>query len=526
MPRRPRRRREAGSASTRAASLAWALRASRSPVALVRDGRLAVRNAAWRAAERRAGAGWRVAGAAGHRGLADAALAEAAGLLRDRGGERDARLEREGAPDVLALRLEVLERRGAPVVLVLARDVTERARGERELARAREQRAAQERMRAVGELASGVAHDLNNVLHAMALRIDVLRRDAAAAGERRDQALAALARMVEGAAARVSRLQDLAFRRCDAPASDLDLRGVVDEALEAARPELARAHAPGEGAVRVELDLPALPRLVGSAGELRDVFVGLLLNARDAMPGGGTVRVSARWDGERVLVTVRDDGPGIAREALPRIFDPFFTTKGRKGTGLGLAIARSVMLRLGGDLRARNDHGAVFELAFPVSSCAPRPERPAAVAPPGGARVLVVDDDPDVLEAVSLVLEDLGQVVDTAPSGPAALAQLDGGARYDLVLCDVGMPGMSGWSVAEQVRRRAPGVRLFLITGWAREIGPDDARRGLVDGILPKPLPVDALRALLATAAPGERRDPTAAPETGAVRHDGRVPLP
>jgi CheY-like chemotaxis protein len=140
--------------------------------------------------------------------------------------------------------------------------------------------------------------------------------------------------------------------------------------------------------------------------------------------------------------------------------------------------------------------------------------------------VLVVDDDPDVLEAVSLVLEDLGQVVDTAPSGPAALAQLDGGARYDLVLCDVGMPGMSGWSVAEQVRRRAPGVRLFLITGWAREIGPDDARRGLVDGILPKPLPVDALRALLATAATGERRDPTAAPETGAVRHDGRVPLP
>jgi CheY-like chemotaxis protein len=102
---------------------------------------------------------------------------------------------------------------------------------------------------------------------------------------------------------------------------------------------------------------------------------------------------------------------------------------------------------------------------------------------------------------VALVLEDLGQDVETAPSGPAALARLDHGARYDLVLCDVGMPEMSGWKVAEEVRRRAPDARLFLVTGWAHEIAPDDPRRRLVDGVLPKPLPVDVLRSLLARPA-------------------------
>jgi CheY-like chemotaxis protein len=254
------------------------------------------------------------------------------------------------------------------------------------------------------------------------------------------------------------------------------------------------------------------------------------------------VRISAEPQAERVVVTVRDDGPGIAREALPRIFDPFFTTKSRRGTGLGLAIARSVMLRLGGDLRARNDGGAVFELQFPAGAGA-GPERPEpARAPRGGTRVLVVDDDPDVLEAVALVLEDLGQQVETAPSGEAALVRLAGGAEYDLVLCDVCMPEMSGWSFAEQLRRRAPGsTRLFLVTGWWHEIAADDPRRRLVDGILPKPLPIDVLRSLVSVArrpAPAPARpvvevdsdapgDPVS--EAGAeraVRYDGGVPLP
>ena len=185
-----------------------------------------------------------------------------------------------------------------------------------------------------------------------------------------------------------------------------------------ARPQLERDAQLHGRDVRVELALSGLPRVLGAAPELRQVFLGLVLNARDAMPAGGTVAIEGERRGDTVFVRVHDQGAGIPDDALPRIFDPFFTTKGDKGTGLGLAIARSVLLRLGGRIRARNaaGGGALFELEFPVSRLrAPDAEVPAPKR--ANLHVLVVDDDPDVLEAAQLVLENLGHRVDATPSG-------------------------------------------------------------------------------------------------------------
>ena len=156
-------------------------------------------------------------------------------------------------------------------------------------------------MRAVGELASGVAHDLNNVLHAMALRLQSMRRQVRT-GDALGGGVWALTRMVEDAASRGSaRLQDLAYRRHDAPVGDVELATVVREAVEAARPELE--HRDSRGApVTVETELPAMPPVRGCAPELRDLFLSLLLNARDAMPDGGAVRVTAEVRGGRALV--------------------------------------------------------------------------------------------------------------------------------------------------------------------------------------------------------------------------------
>jgi signal transduction histidine kinase len=472
-----------------------ALRASRSAMALVRDGRFLVRNGAWLAAERSAAA-W--VGPEGSYPTVDAlGLEEAGAMLRAGQVVREGRFEGQRPHRMLHLRCERLQRRGSPVVLLIARDVTERARAEREVARARELIAEQERTRAVGQLASGVAHDLNNVLHAMALRLQALRREAPASPRQRD-GLAALTRLVEDAATRVARLQDLAQRRQDAPGGDADLAAVVRDAVETARPELEHGGHLRAAPVCVTTELAPVPRVVGSAPELRNVFLNLLLNARDAMPAGGAIRVSAVARGDRVVARVEDDGRGIPPEALPRLFDPFFTTKGDKGTGLGLAIARSVMTRLGGDIRAANGptRGAVFELEFPVSNLPRPPVSTPVPSPPGGARVLVVDDDADVLEAARLVLEDLGQEVATCGSGAAALARIRGGEQPDVVLCDMAMPDLTGWQVAEALRSLAPEVRVYLVTGWAHEIAPTDPRRDLVQGILPKPLPMDALAAI------------------------------
>lgn len=262
------------------------------------------------------------------------------------------------------------------------------------------------RMRLVGELASGVAHDLNNTLHALSLRIGHLQASQLDAGQKEN----------------------------------------------------------------VEI----LSRIVGDA--------------------------SCRVTGRRAEVLVEDRGVGIPAENLGRLFDPFLTTKGPLGMGLGLAIAQGVMRRLGGHISAANrpGGGAAFTLTFPICHERPLPERevPPLRASPGH-RLLVVDDDKDNLDAIRWALQDLGQEVDAVASGEEAISLLSSGRRYDLILCDVGMPEMNGWQVAEQVRRLAPEARFLLLTGWAQEIPRDDPKRRLVDGILAKPLDLPGLRRVL-----------------------------
>jgi signal transduction histidine kinase len=481
-----------------------ALRASRNGLALFADGRFVNRNPRWLELAS-LGPSWTAAedDGATENGAEGVSLeAPVAALAREllAGGsaaQRSATLTREGG-DVVEVRLERVRSNDRNVVIVTAEDVTERVRREREMGRARETLVAHERMRLLGELASGVAHDLNNTLHALSLRIGHLL--ATPLDDRQRQNVDVLARICADAAERVSRLQELGRRREDVPTESFEVMRAVEEALAVARPEIdERAHVLGLR-FDIETDLAADVRAVGTASELRHVFVNLLLNARDAMPKGGRIRISSRVADGRAEVTVHDEGTGIAPEHLERVFDPFFTTKGAHGMGLGLAIVQGVMRRLGGAVAASNVEGggAAFTLTFPTAAALPNGAAalpPAAVA--AGHRLLVVDDDIDNLEATKYVLEDLGQDADLAESGQEALALVAEGRRYDLVFCDVGMPGMNGWQVAEELKRAAPGTRVVLVTGWAQEIAPDDPKRRGVDGVLAKPLDVAHLRRAL-----------------------------
>jgi signal transduction histidine kinase/CheY-like chemotaxis protein len=490
-----------------------ALRASRNGLALYGRTGFLTRNARWfelashRGRWSRAGAEETPAKACAPDGIEARAEALAGELLAGDGpGTRTALLARQEGPELLVeLRLERVEAERKRLVIAIAEDVTERVRGEREIARAREAVLVHERMRLLGELASGVAHDLNNTLHALSLRIGHLH--ATPLDDRQRESMDVLARICADAAERVSRLQELGRRREDVPTESFDLSQVIREALMVARTEIdERANVHG---VRFEIDtdLGAEVRAVGSPGELRHVFVNLLLNARDAMPRGGLIRISSRRVEQGAEVKVEDEGDGIPLENVERVFDPFFTTKGPMGMGLGLAIVQGVMRRLGGHVTAANrpGRGAVFTLGFPLAAPRAEEERPPREAPvPEGHRLLVVDDDLDNLEATRFVLEDLGQDVDLAASGEEALRLVADGRRYDLVLCDVGMPQMNGWQVAEALKRTAPETRVVLVTGWAQEIAPDDPRRRGVEGVLGKPLDVAQLRrALGAWLAPG-----------------------
>jgi signal transduction histidine kinase len=453
---------------------------------------LASRREAWGPAAAQPGAGTT------HGTLQLAAAALARELLDGGARARTALLSRASDGALMELRLERLEARRPPLVIVVAEDVTERVRSERKSAEAREAVLAEERMRLVGELASGVAHDLNNTLHALSLRIGLLAASSLDARQREN--VEVLGRICADAAERVARLQEVAGRREDVPAESFDLAGVIEEAVALARSELdERARVRGVR-FHVETDLARDVRAIGCAGELRHVFGVLLLNARDAMPHGGRIRISSRVVDGRVVVKVEDEGAGIPAEHLERLFDPFFTTKGPLAMGLGLAIVQGVMRRLGGQVVASSGPGgsATFTLTFPIAA-PPTAGVPATAdrAVSRGHRLLVVDDDVDNLEATKYVLEDLGQDVDLAASGEDALGLLADGRRYDLVLCDVGMPGMNGWQVAEEVKRIAPGTRVVLVTGWAAEIAQDDPKRRRVDGILGKPLDLVHLRRAL-----------------------------
>src|SRR5437868_12376044 len=221
--------------------------------------------------------------------------------------------------------------------------------------------------------------------------------------------------------------------------------------------------------VRIEADVPPLPLVRGSAAELAHVLGSLLMHAREQLSAGGVVSVHAHEDRGRVLVTIRDSGEGMREEDLARLFDPFSGVAGE--TALGLSVAWGVMSRLGGSLQAQSQPGEGTAFALTVPLAAP-PRRQPAPAPRGERRtrrILIVDDEQDNLEVLREVLEMEDQRVESVRSGPDAIGLFERGERFDLVLCDVGMPQMSGWQVAREIQRIAPGTQIWMLTGWRSE---------------------------------------------------------
>jgi signal transduction histidine kinase len=385
----------------------------------------------------------------------------------------------------------------ATTYIGIAANVTARVRMEDELAAARQAQFQSERMRSLGSLSSGLAHDINNSLNALKLHLSVLEMDPG----RLTQKFPVLHRIVDDCASLVRRLQDFARQRRDPPVGHCQIERVIAEAVQMVHSELVEKTALTDKPVTIVVETPLLPMVPGDPVELRHVFVNLLLNARDAMPDGGKIEIIGHAAEGRVIISIADEGSGIPPDAIDRLFDPFFTTKGMHGTGLGLATAYGVMTRLGGAIRAENrpDRGAMFTATFPA---APdwHEEKPLPIQlNNAGAplRILAVDDHPENIEPLKNLFEIKGHRVDLAFGGADAIERFGRGDIYDVVLCDVGMPGINGWQVAERLRGIAPGTAIYLLTGWAQEIPLDEPRRVLIDGLIPKPINPDQLEQII-----------------------------
>jgi len=387
-------------------------------------------------------------------------------------------------------------------VLAAARDVTERNLLETRLRQA-------QKLEAVGQLTGGVAHDFNNLLQVVISGLTLMER--AQDPARRAQLADSVRRAAQRGGELTKRLLTVARRQSLRP-ERIELYAWLNDGAAALLRQALR------GDIRAELRVPpGLPAVEADPAELELALLNIAVNARDAMPDGGTLTVSAEavrcyaitdqdgLDGPFVRLSLRDTGTGMDEETLARVFEPFFTTKGvGQGTGLGLAQVYGFARQSGGGVRLQSvpGQGTTASLLLPVSIRA-APDRvadaPAASGPPmRGAAVLVCEDDDDVAALVVDMLAQLGHVPTRVTTAGAALGALADGRKVDLLFTDVLMPGgMDGLALAREAARRRPGLPVLLTTGYT---GGGAAAVPLGLPLLRKPYRIDDLAQALERA--------------------------
>ena len=373
----------------------------------------------------------------------------------------------------------------------------------------------QERLRALGQMASGIAHDINNAISPAALYAESLLEQEPGLSERGREHLRVIARAIDDVAATVGRMRE--FYRLREPQLDLvpvSLERVAHDAVELTRARWSDMPQRAGVVIDLRTEIAAdLPAVLGVEPKLRDAIINLILNAVDAMPDGGTLTVRAglvAGDDPAVLVEVSDTGAGMDDEVRRRCLEPFFTTKGPRGTGLGLAQVYGAARRHGAELAIESQpgRGTTVRLRFPVARDAPLPEPAAPPVVPPPMHILVIDDDPMILRSMRDALEGDGHAVATASSGREGIdafgAARAAGEPFALVITDLGMPHMDGRTVARTIKEASPSTPVLLLTGWGRRPGDAGDVPPHVDRVLGKPPRLGELRAALAgcTGAP------------------------
>jgi signal transduction histidine kinase len=343
-----------------------------------------------------------------------------------------------------------------------------------------------QKLETIGQLTGGVAHDFNNLLTPIVGSLDMLQRRGLP-DDRSQRMISGALQAAESARLLVQRL--LAFAR----RQHLETRAVEVGALVRGMQDLIERSIGPTVAVTVHAPEDLLPAQV-DANQLELAILNLALNARDAMPDGGTLAIAVSMaarpaglaPGRYVRLAVTDTGEGMDAETLKRCIEPFFTSKETgRGTGLGLSMVHGLAAQFGGALRLTSapGEGTTAELWLPVATeVAHDAAAPAEPTAAGGARLLLVDDDTGVREATAEMLRDAGYAVQLADSAESAIAMLEGGLAVDALVTDHLMPGITGAQLVRRLRVTRPEIAALVITGYSRadEIGDDFAR-------LPKP---------------------------------------
>jgi signal transduction histidine kinase/CheY-like chemotaxis protein len=367
----------------------------------------------------------------------------------------------------------------------------------------------QERLGALGQMASGIAHDINNAISPIALYTEMLLENEPNLSSRTRQYLETTQRAIEDVANTVARMKE--FYRKREPQLVLmpvDLSSLARQILDLTRASWSDMPQKRGMVIQLKTELASsLPPAAGIESEVREALTNLVLNAVDAMPDGGTLTlrtgtIEGESDQRQVYVEVADTGVGMDEQTRRRCLEPFFTTKGERGTGLGLAMVYGMTKRLNTqiDLESTLGKGTSVRLRFSLAS-SPAGEI-APVATPSRQRILVVDDDPLLIKSLRDGLESDGHVVVTAGGGQEGINLFQAAARdcepFAVVITDLGMPYVDGRKVASAVKSVSPTTPVILLTGWGKRLVEEGDLPPDVDRVLSKPPKLRELRTALA----------------------------
>ncbi len=369
--------------------------------------------------------------------------------------------------------------------------------------RIREQFSQIEKLSALGELASGVAHDFNNTLAGILGRAQLIQRTNDP--EKISRGLNIIIKTAEDGAKTVKRIQDFARQRRDHDFEPVSIDQILLDVSEITRPRWKDRAEAANVQISLDLQIRSKAKVMGDESELREVLVNMVFNAVDAMPDGGQLTLGAFDIDESVVIMIADTGSGMPAEVKSRIFDPFFTTKGKAGMGLGLAVSFGIIRRHEGSVQVDSEVGVgtKFMISLPKAEVTEEANiSETELAKPQAAearstnitrtfrenqpKILVVDDEEPVRELLRDLLEHEGCRVYLAPGSREALGLFEV-HQFDGIFTDVGMPGMSGWELSHAIRQRNQEIPIAVVTGWGEAVGSDEQKEAGVDWVIAKP---------------------------------------
>ncbi len=393
-------------------------------------------------------------------------------------------VRRDGSAFPVEVRGTLVELAGLPHMLALARDVTERKRAEQQAIRL-------ERLRALGDMAEGVSHNLNNILFGVLAPAQLLQRTSADPETLRrvDEIIASTGQAVD----LLQRLHYALKGEEDDKLQPVYVAEAVNEAVRVTRPRWKDEPESMGVAIDVTLELADVPHVKGTPGGLQRALVNLILNAVDAMPQGGSITIRAEAAGNGARITVSHTGPGMDEISRRRAFEPYFSHDDA-GVGLGLFTVYAAITRWGGtvDVDSSPGEGAAFSLWLPAWTGPVAEERApadaaASTSPPRAGRVMVVENE-EIIRRLMYELLSGSHEVETFASGREALERF-GPGDWDAAIIDLGMPGIPGDQIARQIKMKDNSIATILLTGW--RLAESDPRLSAFDFRLQKPVNLD-----------------------------------